>query len=146
MEQDGADEESRKLRLEVLNNLWKEYRLEERMWLQKSRVRWLREGDKNTSFFHRTCKVRQAQRNLKNLSFNGAVLEEPRAIKEAVFSHFQSFFKRDRRFKAKLACHNLPKISAANKAMLEEPFSVSEIWETLKECEGNRAKAYDNID
>lgn len=38
-------------RLEIMSNLWKEFRCEESMWRQKSRVRWFKEGDKNSSFF-----------------------------------------------------------------------------------------------
>lgn len=38
MERDGVSDDLRKNRLQILNHLWKEYRLEERMWLQKARV------------------------------------------------------------------------------------------------------------
>lgn len=75
MEQEGVDDASRKERLMILNDLWIEYKLEERMWLQKSRVRWLNEGDKNTKFFHKVCRTRQSRKNLDHLCFNGEVLK-----------------------------------------------------------------------
>lgn len=37
-------------RLTILNQLWKEYRAEESQWLQKSRVKWIRDSDRITSF------------------------------------------------------------------------------------------------
>ncbi|MDD0213377.1 hypothetical protein PSY81_23530, partial [Shigella flexneri] len=42
---------------------------EEILWRQKSRIKWLQEGDSNTSFFHRTVQVarqRQTTHKLKN--------------------------------------------------------------------------------
>lgn len=46
MEREGASEDMRKNRLNNINNLWKLYISEESKWLQKARVRWLKEGDK----------------------------------------------------------------------------------------------------
>lgn len=42
MESEGVDTQLRKDRLEVLNQLWKEYRVQESRMLQKSRIRWIR--------------------------------------------------------------------------------------------------------
>ncbi|KAK3211656.1 hypothetical protein Dsin_016362 [Dipteronia sinensis] len=38
--------------LQVISDLWKALRLEEYEWKQKSHIKWLMEGDKNTCFLH----------------------------------------------------------------------------------------------
>lgn len=47
----------RKIKIELGNA----YREEERFWRQKCREHWLREGDKNTSYFHNCVKGRKAK-------------------------------------------------------------------------------------
>lgn len=41
--------------------LSKAYREEEAFWRQKCREQWLREGDRNTAFFHNCVKGRKAK-------------------------------------------------------------------------------------
>lgn len=95
------------------------------MWVQKSRLNWLRVGDKNSCFFHKVCKVRESRNNLANLIFDGVCISNPKAIKLAIFNHFQSFFKRSERWEAKLKCDS--RVSSLDKAMLEESFTEAEI-------------------
>ncbi|XP_057425669.1 uncharacterized protein LOC130719035 [Lotus japonicus] len=95
MENEGVSENLRRDRLVILEDLWKEYRVEERTWLAKSRLRWMKEGDRKSRYFHKVCKVKMAKKNLSQLEFGGRVLEDPNEIKEAIKQHFQTFFQQE---------------------------------------------------
>ncbi|KAK8628020.1 hypothetical protein V6N13_063732 [Hibiscus sabdariffa] len=53
VEDNVADE-----RRELLDKVWQFYRLRESLWRQKSQALWLRQGDRNTRFFHRAARLR----------------------------------------------------------------------------------------
>ena len=43
------------------------YKREEIYWSQKARIKWLQEGDKNTSFFHASVMSRRKQNRINGL-------------------------------------------------------------------------------
>lgn len=53
-------EEEKRLKLE-LDEIWAR---EEFFWSQKSREIWLKEGDKNTKFFHKLAMVNKSKRSV----------------------------------------------------------------------------------
>ncbi|KAE8702415.1 hypothetical protein F3Y22_tig00110482pilonHSYRG00005 [Hibiscus syriacus] len=48
-------------------NLWRLYRTEESIWFQKSRARWIKEGDRNTRFFHLSALNRSKRNEILSL-------------------------------------------------------------------------------
>ena len=72
--------------------MWSLYKADERLWMQKSRVKWLQEGDKNTKFFHLMASTRRRMNSIENVSIDGMVYEKPEDISEAIASHFESHF------------------------------------------------------
>ncbi|KAM1152337.1 hypothetical protein ACFX2J_034792 [Malus domestica] len=58
-------------------------------WHQRSRVKWLREGDLNTSFFHQsTLQRRRRNTILKLKAEDGQWVEHPSRIRQMVEDHF----------------------------------------------------------
>ena len=69
---------------------------EEGFLKQKSRVQWLKLGDQNTSFFHKSVKAHNARSALKVISLaNGCRTEDPSAIKQEAVRHFQGILCSD---------------------------------------------------
>eukprot|EP00253_Pinus_taeda_P010215 PITA_10215 len=68
--------------------LYRQNRVEEEDQRMKSRCLWLKEGDKNTSFFHNNVKTRRARNQIDKIDVEGRELHEQEEIKKAAFNHF----------------------------------------------------------
>ncbi|XP_071718722.1 uncharacterized protein [Rutidosis leptorrhynchoides] len=94
---------------------------------QKSRFKWLMDGDENTKFFHSFMKRRYSKRNLRGLNINGTWCEDPIDIKQEVVKHFKSLFANRRGEVYKLqnsaAIPRPQQLSAAQADHLELKFS-----------------------
>jgi hypothetical protein len=69
---------------------------EEMMWRQRSRIDWLKEGDRNTKFFHRKASWRQNKNKIERIKdARGVWLDNPDEIKANTNQFFKNLYTRD---------------------------------------------------
>ena len=69
---------------------------EEMLWLQRSRIDWLKEGDRNTEFFHRKAVWRARKNKVRSLiDNNGVEHADHKAMGGLVQEYFQNIFAKD---------------------------------------------------
>ena len=67
---------------------------EEMFWRQKSKVLWLREGDRNSKYFHALVKQRRARNKITQLlDDNGNVVEDEERLVAIATSYFRQTFE-----------------------------------------------------
>ena len=64
--------------------------MEEISWRQKSRQTWLKEGDKNTGFFHKMANSNRRRNCRKKIKINGIWLSEDQEIQRGVVRAYQN--------------------------------------------------------
>lgn len=74
-----------------LNLKWQFLRqIEECFFQQKSRITWLREGDLNTTFFHRVCQMRASFNAIRSfLLLSGVLITDPLEMSAHAIAHFK---------------------------------------------------------
>jgi hypothetical protein len=66
---------------------------EEILWRKKSCIQWLKEGDKNTKFFHRsTIKRRHANHITQLISDNGKISHTHEDLEDELVTYYQNLF------------------------------------------------------
>ena len=67
---------------------------EEIYWKQRSRISWLREGDRNTKFFHAKASARRKKNLIVSLKeMDGTVIELQSDIERVIIQHFSTLFQ-----------------------------------------------------
>jgi hypothetical protein len=71
---------------------------EEILWRQKSRIQWLKEGNRNTKFFHRsTIQRRHANRITQLILDNGKIRHTHEELEEELVTYYQNLLSDPRR-------------------------------------------------
>jgi hypothetical protein len=123
---------------------------EEILWKQKSRIRWLKEGDRNTKFFHRTTIQRRHTNRITSLiSDNGEPLHSHEDMEAALVGHYQNLLTepiQDRHEAiAKVTQHVPALITREQNLALLRPILLEEVDQALKDTPKCKAPGPDGF-
>ncbi|RVW85331.1 hypothetical protein CK203_045523 [Vitis vinifera] len=104
--------------------------LEEAHWRQHSREIWLREGDRNTGFFHRMASAHRRNNAMGSIKVNGEWLVEEQEVKEGIVNSFQQLLTEDMAWQADIEneIHSALMEMNGDKAPGPDGFSVA-FWQ-----------------
>ncbi|GAU51943.1 hypothetical protein TSUD_417260, partial [Trifolium subterraneum] len=91
-EQVGISDEEVEVRRRLFDELWVVLKSIDASSFQRSRARWLKEGDANTKYFHAHVKARGRRNNISALLTEDGWVEGPTNVRQAVVSFFQQHF------------------------------------------------------
>ncbi|WMV48297.1 hypothetical protein MTR67_041682 [Solanum verrucosum] len=114
---------------------------EEVAWRQRSRAIWLKEGDKNTKFFHRTANCHKRCNNIDSLLINGANVSEPTMIREEIIDFYQNLYKENEHWRPQFSPTDQATLNEEDNVMLQSQFGEQEIKECVFACAGVRLLA-----
>lgn len=107
---------------------------EEVLWMQKSRVDWLRMGDKNTKFFH-TSTLARRRRNRVDLLMNdgGEWVSDKLELKNMALDYYKNLFTTDPSAGGEFITGGFPRVEDSLLEELSKDVSEEETWRALKD-------------
>lgn len=78
----------------IMEELNEVFHQEEIIWFQKSRKNWIRDRDRNTSFYHRSTIVRLNRGRVRLLKINGGWISNSLLLIEHITNYFKGLFGR----------------------------------------------------
>jgi hypothetical protein len=108
---------------------------EERMWRQRSRTQWLKQGDRNTNFFHTRATHRQRRNSIVGLrDFDGEWQTDPDQVQSILISYFQNIFLSSNPSSIDTVLQCIPiLISDSMNEALSRPYTATEVETALRQ-------------
>ena len=92
----GWNEEMKKTEKELMEQLEAREKQEALYWQQKARVKWLKEGERNTKFFHNSVIQNKNNSRIQKLKKrDGNRVETRREIEAELTQHFSEILRED---------------------------------------------------
>jgi hypothetical protein len=134
VEERGLSEEERVRKSILCRDLEKALLQEEISWRQKSRIKWLKEGDKCTFFFfffHLMANSNKRYNTIESLLINGSLSSNPTAIRDHAMNFYKSMFAESMSWRPRLDDLAFESISAVEAYSLEAPFLEKEVKDVI---------------
>ncbi|KAK1283185.1 hypothetical protein QJS10_CPB21g01656 [Acorus calamus] len=137
--------ENREKRSELKVTWYRLLRLEELEWKQRSKERWLKEGDNNTKYFHRIANMRHRVNHIGRLEVEGEVMENMPTIESALVRYFSLAFQKEREPNLTWFDEDLKKVPNHLWSALEAPFTEMEIQKAIFGADGDKSPGPDGF-
>jgi hypothetical protein len=104
---------------------------EEVSWKQKFRALWLKEGDRNTMFFHRLANSHRRSNTVATMMVEGNRIKDPAVIQEHIVHfyktlYFEQFHGRPNKILDTMM-ENIMSIDKGERAWMEREFEENEV-------------------
>lgn len=119
---------------------------EERMWKEKSRIKWLQAGDKNTHFFHLASTQRQHRRVILTLRDDvGEWVDEPDALKRLAVDYYKRLYNTDEPIMTYVPTHGFPRLTARHISSLLLEVTNMEVKKVINEMQPLKSPGPDGL-
>ncbi|XP_035841287.1 uncharacterized protein LOC118488182 [Helianthus annuus] len=112
---------------------------------QRSRIKWAKDRDENTKFFHAMVNCRKASNSIHGLEVNGSWVSKPTLVKKEIYRFFRDKFIEEWADRPRLNCPDIRRISGTEAGCLDARFSKDEVKRAVFYCGDDRALGPDGI-
>jgi hypothetical protein len=144
-EQRGLTPEEKVRKCEVIRDLENSILQEEIRWRHKSRVLWLKGGDKCTKFFHRVANSNRRSNYIESLSINGSTSLDQQVIRDHVDQFYKSLFAEPFYWRPRIDNLTFDSLDASEASSLELPLEENEVLEVVKGLNHDKAPGLDGF-
>lgn len=114
-------------------------------WKRKSREKLLKEGNKNTKFFHYLANHRRRSNYVEKLCLDGDIISGNEELREIAKVFNQNLYTEDFSLRPKLDSLYFDTIDNANRKLLEVKLAEDEILLAFKSCNGDKEPGPDGF-
>lgn len=119
-----------------LVELWRLLEAKDALIAQRSRSRWLKEGDANSKFFHKCIKLMKSINSIKALKENEGWVVSPFEVRRKAVNYFTNHFAEDRWDRPRLDEVDFENLIEVENGLFVAPFSLLEIEEAVRDSDG----------
>ena len=119
--------------------------LEEICWKKKSRVVCIKEGDKNTIFFHRMANSHRRFNSIDKLMVDGVLSSNQGSIKECITSFYRQVYSENEVQRPVLDDVELGRIFEEDASWLDRSFEEDEVFGVVNGFNGNKSPCPDGF-
>jgi len=129
----------------IQSQLWLWMARRERYWKQMSRSKVLKEGDRNTKYFHLMATMRRKRKMIDAIVVDGIEYVDPRKVRKAIVDYFKGQYSRRPAGSFDIGNLGLATLTENQRQHLSAVVSKEEIKEALLSCDPSRAPGYDGF-
>ena len=138
-------EDEIKARKSLQQELWDASNAYESLLRQKSRAKWLKEGDNNSTYFHKVINFRRNYNALQGILIDGVWVQQPEVVKREAVKFFLKRISEQNFFRPTLDGVHFPSLTQRQREDLITPFSDHELKEAVWSCGGDKCPGPDGF-